>query len=201
MMATKGCGQLTSNYTKFSDSQFIVVKTAEGGMAEVVDYCGPVKTVHKGFCLAKLEQLIKYWPVVSYLVMRITPRVTGDSSVRVIQAVLKYKTDADNKEVIRLDVYSLCLPLPLTMTLHLHRGRWWPILFTPYSKFVTTRKDLIQGIKQPADSLNLSLVVQKVPIGTLRVWKCPQGFTWYCSQSQSINILALYYSYYCTPPP
>ena len=54
-MATKGCDQLTSNDTYFSDSWFSGVKTAEKAMAEGVDYCGPVKTNHKGFCLATLE--------------------------------------------------------------------------------------------------------------------------------------------------
>ena len=27
-----------------------------------VDYCGPVKKGHKGFCLATLEKLMKDWP-------------------------------------------------------------------------------------------------------------------------------------------
>ena len=40
-MATKGCGQLTSNNTYFSDRQFSSVKTAEEAMAAGVDYCGP----------------------------------------------------------------------------------------------------------------------------------------------------------------
>ena len=51
---TKGCGQLTSNDTYFSDSWFSSVNTAEEMAAAGVDYCGPVKTSHKGFCLAKL---------------------------------------------------------------------------------------------------------------------------------------------------
>ena len=38
-----------------------------------VDYCGPVKTSHKGCCLATLEKLTKYWPGGSYLVLKITP--------------------------------------------------------------------------------------------------------------------------------
>ena len=37
MMATKGCAQLTSNYTYFSDSCISGMKTAEEAMAEVVD--------------------------------------------------------------------------------------------------------------------------------------------------------------------
>ena len=43
-------------------------------MAEGVEYCGPVKTIHKGFCLATLENLIKDWLRVSYLVLRIPAR-------------------------------------------------------------------------------------------------------------------------------
>ena len=45
----KGCGQLTSNDTYFADSWFSSVKTAEEMAAAGVDYCGPVKTSHKGF--------------------------------------------------------------------------------------------------------------------------------------------------------
>ena len=47
-------------------------------MSEGVYYCGPVKTGHKGFFLATLENLMKYWPGGSYLVMKSTPRVHGD---------------------------------------------------------------------------------------------------------------------------
>ena len=53
-IATKGCGQLTSNNTYFADSWFSSVKTAEEMAAAGVNYCGPVKTSHKGFCLATL---------------------------------------------------------------------------------------------------------------------------------------------------
>ena len=38
-----------------------------------VDYCGPVKTSHKGYFVATLETLTKDWPGGSYLVMKITP--------------------------------------------------------------------------------------------------------------------------------
>ena len=61
-IATKGCGQLTSNNTYFSDSWFSSVKTAEEMAASGVIYCGPAKTSHKGFCLAMLEKLMKDWP-------------------------------------------------------------------------------------------------------------------------------------------
>ena len=77
MMATKGCGKLTSNDTHFADSWFSGVKKVEEAMAEGVDYCGLEKTIHKGFCLATLEKLIKYWPGGSYIVMNNTPRVHG----------------------------------------------------------------------------------------------------------------------------
>ena len=70
---TKGCDQLTSNDTYFSDSWFSSVKTAEEMAAAVVDYCRPVKTSHKGFCLAALEKLMKDWPGGSYLVLKSTP--------------------------------------------------------------------------------------------------------------------------------
>ena len=61
-ISAKGRGQLTSNNTYFADSWFSSVKTAEEMAAEGVNYCGPVKTSHKGFCLAMLEKLMKYWP-------------------------------------------------------------------------------------------------------------------------------------------
>ena len=54
IMGTKGCGQLPSNDTYFDDSCFSGVKTADGEIYEGVDYCGPVKTSHKGFCIATL---------------------------------------------------------------------------------------------------------------------------------------------------
>ena len=46
-------------------------------MAEVVDYCETVKTSCKGFCLATLENMMKYWPGGSYIVMKSTSRVPG----------------------------------------------------------------------------------------------------------------------------
>ena len=54
MMDTKGCGQLMSNDTYFSDSWFSGVKTAEGVMDEGLGYYGPVKMSHKVFYLATL---------------------------------------------------------------------------------------------------------------------------------------------------
>ena len=53
-------------------------------MAAGVDYCGPVKTSHKGFCLATLENLMKDWPGGSYLVLEITPRFPGEISLLAI---------------------------------------------------------------------------------------------------------------------
>ena len=45
-------------------------------MDEGVGSFGPVKTIQK-FFLDTLEQLMKYWIVGSYLVLKITPRVPG----------------------------------------------------------------------------------------------------------------------------
>ena len=53
-------------------------------MAAGVDYCGPGKTSHKGFCLATLEILTKDWPGGSYLVMNSNPRVPGGRPLLVI---------------------------------------------------------------------------------------------------------------------
>ena len=55
MKYTKGCVQLSSNNTLFDDSWFNEFKTEEETNAEVVDYCGHVKTSHKGFCPAKFK--------------------------------------------------------------------------------------------------------------------------------------------------
>ena len=53
-MDTKVCFQLTSNDTYFDDRWFSSVKTDEDLAAAGVDYCGSVKTIHKGFCLDML---------------------------------------------------------------------------------------------------------------------------------------------------
>ena len=53
-IATKRCDQLTSNHTYFADRYFSSVKTSEYMAAAGVNYCGPVKISHKGFCLATL---------------------------------------------------------------------------------------------------------------------------------------------------
>ena len=83
MMDTKGCGQLTSNNTYFADIWLNGLKTAgeamaQEAMAEGLDYCGPVKTIHKGFCQAKLEKLMNNFLGGSYIVMKSTPRVPVD---------------------------------------------------------------------------------------------------------------------------
>ena len=63
LMITKtGCGQLTSNYTYFSDSWFSEVKTAEEKMAEGVDYCSPANMRHNVFVWIHLEKLMNDWP-------------------------------------------------------------------------------------------------------------------------------------------
>ena len=44
-------------------------------MAAGVNYCRPARMIHKGVCLAILENLMKYYPGGSYLVMNSTPIV------------------------------------------------------------------------------------------------------------------------------
>ena len=53
-------------------------------MSAGVEYCRPVKTIHKGLCIAMLEKLMKDWPGGSYLVMKSTPRVPGEGPLLVI---------------------------------------------------------------------------------------------------------------------
>ena len=53
------------------------MKKDEEVMAEGVNYCGPLKTRHKGYCIATLEKLMKDWPGGSYLVMKSNPIVPG----------------------------------------------------------------------------------------------------------------------------
>ena len=77
ILATKWCVQLVSNDTYFSGIWFSGLQTAEELMAEGLDYCGAVRTIHNGFCLAKLENLVEYWPGGSYLVMKSNIRVPG----------------------------------------------------------------------------------------------------------------------------
>ena len=49
LLSTKGCGQLKSNDTYFYYRWFSSVKMSEEAIAAGVDYCGPVKTIHKVF--------------------------------------------------------------------------------------------------------------------------------------------------------
>ena len=56
VMDTKGRGQQTSNGTYFSDSWFSSVNNSEEVMSAGVNYCGPVKMIHKVFSLATLEK-------------------------------------------------------------------------------------------------------------------------------------------------
>ena len=74
-MDNKGCGQLESNDTYFSDRWFSGVKMAEEAMAEGVDYYRLVKTSHKGFYLSTLGKLMRDWPGGLYLVMKSNPIV------------------------------------------------------------------------------------------------------------------------------
>ena len=54
IMDTKGCGQLMSNGTYFSDRWFSGVKMDEEAIHEGVYYCRPLKMIHKCFCIATL---------------------------------------------------------------------------------------------------------------------------------------------------
>ena len=51
----KGCGQMSSNDILFDDRWFNGLKTTEEANVEVVDYCGAVKSSHKGFFLSTLK--------------------------------------------------------------------------------------------------------------------------------------------------
>ena len=52
MRGTNGCDELASKESYFYDICFSVVKTDKEGIDEEVDYCRPVKIIHKGFLLA-----------------------------------------------------------------------------------------------------------------------------------------------------
>ena len=60
-------------------------------MTAGVGYCGPLKTSHQGFCLAKLEDLMKYWPGGSYLVMKSNPIFPGGISLLYIGYKYNYR--------------------------------------------------------------------------------------------------------------
>ena len=85
-------------------------------MAAGVDYCGPVKMIHKGFCLATLEMLIKYRLVGSYLVIMSTPRVPGGKPLLAIGYKYNYRmvlvfiaTEGDGSTEPG-DTYLSCFP-------------------------------------------------------------------------------------------
>ena len=81
-----------------------------------VDYCGPVKMSHKGFCLATLENLTKYWLGGSYIVMKSTPRVTGGRPLLEIgynynyMNVLGFISTEGDRSTEPGDTYLSCLP-------------------------------------------------------------------------------------------
>ena len=52
--ANKGCAKLSSNATFFYYIWFSALKIEGEDIFEGVDYCGPVNTSNKGFCLAVL---------------------------------------------------------------------------------------------------------------------------------------------------
>ena len=55
MKDIKGCGQLPSIDTLFVFIWFNILKILEEANAKVVEYCGPLKTSHRGFFLSKLK--------------------------------------------------------------------------------------------------------------------------------------------------
>ena len=83
-MDKKGCFQLTSNDTYFSDMCFSGVSNSEEAMAEVVDYCKSWKTSQKVFCIATFEKSMKDWSGGSYIFLKINPRVPGSIPLMVI---------------------------------------------------------------------------------------------------------------------
>ena len=78
-----------------------------------VDYCGPSKTSHKGFCLATLEKLMKYWPGGSYIVMKSTRRFPGERALLAIG----YKYNSRKVLVLKLlrglEVLNQVIPIYL----------------------------------------------------------------------------------------
>ena len=54
-------------------------------MAAGVNYCGLVKTSHRGFCLATLEKLMKYWTRGSYFVIKSTQIFPGKITLMAIE--------------------------------------------------------------------------------------------------------------------
>ena len=115
-IANKWCGQLTSNDIYFADIWFSSVKTAEEAMAVGLDHCGPVKTIHKSFCLAKLEKLMKDWPGRSHLVMKSNPRVPGGIPLLEIGYKYNYRKVIGFNDIERYgsnepgDPYLSCFP-------------------------------------------------------------------------------------------
>ena len=116
IMDAKGGYQLTSNETYFSDIWFSSVKEDEEAMAAGVDYCGLAKKIHKGFCIATLENETKNFPGGSYLVMKSTPRVTGGIPLLTIgykynsRRVLRFITTEEDGSTETGDPYLSCFP-------------------------------------------------------------------------------------------
>ena len=57
------------------------MRSSEEKITEVVDYCGPVKTSHKGFYLSIFEKFMKRGQGGSYIVMKSPTRVPNDISI------------------------------------------------------------------------------------------------------------------------
>ena len=99
-------------------------------MAVGVDYCGPVKTSHKGFCLATLENMMRVLGGGSYIVMNSTPRVLGGRPLLEIGYKYNYRkvivftanegygiTEPDDPSLYRFpDIYSNFSGCPVFLT-------------------------------------------------------------------------------------
>ena len=95
----------------------------EEAMDEGVDYCGYVKTSHKGFYLDTLEKMMKYWPGGSYLVMKSTPRVPVGRPLMDIgynynsRKVLGFIATEGGVSTETGDIYLSCFPEKFLMLL------------------------------------------------------------------------------------
>ena len=78
MKIIKGCVQLSSKYTFFTDIWLSVVNIVQQVRAELLYYYGPAKTSHKVFCIATLEKLTKECLGGSYIFMNIATRFPVD---------------------------------------------------------------------------------------------------------------------------
>ena len=81
-----------------------------------VNYCGLVKTSHRGFCLAMLEKLMKDCPGGSYPVLKSTPIFPGEIPLLAIgyncnsRKVLRFIATEGSGSTEPVDPYLSCFP-------------------------------------------------------------------------------------------